>query len=98
MPGSLGIEAILEAVQLFALAQGLGLHLEAPHFGQAIEHEIVWKYRGQILQDNKKMYLEVHISQVTQTEQAVTIIGDASLWKDGMRIYEVKELAIHLES
>jgi PfaB family protein len=98
MPGSLGIEAILQAMQLYALQLDLGKHLKSPRFEQLIDHEIIWKYRGQIPQpeDHTEMYLEVHLSKVESGKDKVTLIGDASLWKPNLRIYEVKNVAVCL--
>jgi 3-hydroxymyristoyl/3-hydroxydecanoyl-(acyl carrier protein) dehydratase len=96
MPGSLGVEAILQAMQIYALDQDLGAQLNSPRFEQVLDHQIVWKYRGQITPDNERMQLEVHISQVDRREGEVTILGDASLWKNDLRIYEVKQIALRL--
>jgi PfaB family protein len=98
MPGSLGVEAILQAMQVYALQLDLGKHLKSPRFEQLIEHEIVWKYRGQIPQPDVKteMYLEVHLSKVEIGKDKVTLIGDASFWKPNLRIYEAKNVAVCL--
>ncbi len=96
MPGSLGVEAVLQAMQIYALEQDLGRYLNSPRFEQVLDHEIVWKYRGQIIPDNKRMHLEVHISEIDARDEQVTIIGEASLWKENLRIYEVKQAAIRL--
>jgi 3-hydroxymyristoyl/3-hydroxydecanoyl-(acyl carrier protein) dehydratase len=96
MPGSLGVEAILQAMQIYALEQDLGGHLNSPRFEQVLDHQIVWKYRGQITPDNKHMHLEVHISSIDTRDEQVIIIGDASLWKENLRIYEVKQVSIRL--
>ena len=98
MPGSLGVEAILQAMQLYALHQNLGAHLKSPYFSHLSDHKITWMYRGQIIPDNDKMALEIHISNVESSHNQVTLVGDASLWKDDMRIYEVKGIAIRLLS
>jgi hypothetical protein len=42
------------------------------------------------------MYLEVHLSKVEIGKDKVTLMGDASLWKPNLRIYEVKNAAICL--
>lgn len=98
MPGSLGVEAILQAMQVYALQLDLGKHLKSPRFAQLIDHEIIWKYRGQIPQPevHTDMYLEVHLSKVEISNDKVTLIGDASLWKPKLRIYEVKNVAVCL--
>ncbi|MUH01815.1 short-chain dehydrogenase, partial [Scytonema sp. UIC 10036] len=96
MPGSLGIEAIMQAMQVYALQLDLGRQFKSPRFGQVLNHEMTWKYRGQITPENRKMYLEVHISKIDVNNEQVIVVGDASLWKDNMRIYEVKNVAISL--
>ena len=96
MPGSLGVEAILQAMQLYALQQNLGGHLKSPYFTHRANHKIAWMYRGQIIPDNERMYLEIHISNVDVSDTQVTLTGDASLWKDTMRIYEVKDIAMSI--
>jgi 3-hydroxymyristoyl/3-hydroxydecanoyl-(acyl carrier protein) dehydratase len=96
MPGSLGVEAVIEAMQVYALQQNLGAHLHNPHFTHPAPHEVVWMYRGQITPRDPQMYLEVDITSVESTAEQVTITGNASLWKTGMRIYEVKDISIRL--
>jgi PfaB family protein len=94
MPGSLGVEAIIEAMQVFALEQNLGGQFKSPRFGQLAGHKVSWKYRGQIGPQNRLMSLEIHITCIEKSPDRVVITGDASLWKDGLRIYEVKQVAL----
>ncbi len=101
MPGSLGVEAILEAMRGFALACDLGSGLRAPRFGAAVGSAVgiepmTWRYRGQITRQHRRMELEVHLSGIVQAAGAVVVLGDASLWVDGLRIYEVKNAAVGL--
>ncbi len=96
MPGSLGLEAVLQAMQVFALEQNLGSHLKSPRFGLLSGHTLAWKYRGQITPDNQRMALEIHLTQVEQTADGVILTGEASLWKDGLRIYEFKAVGLAL--
>jgi len=97
MPGSLGVEAILQAMQVFALQQDLGKAFKSPKFVQLANHKTVWKYRGQILLHVKEMHLEVHIKSVEKRGQQLCIIGDAFLWNDKMRIYQVTDIALGIE-
>ena len=46
MPGSLGVEAMLQALQAYALQSGLGREFRSPRFAHALDHNTVWKYRG----------------------------------------------------
>ena len=64
MPGSLGVESIIQSMQVYALHVDLGKHLKNPRFIQVLDHKIVWKYRGQIPPKHPKMYLEVHLSKI----------------------------------
>ena len=96
MPGSLGVEAILEAMQTYALDQNLGAHLQNPYFTHQDHHQVVWIYRGQISPNDPQMYLEVDITNVESNANQVIVTGNASIWKTGMRIYEVKEISIRL--
>ena len=97
MPGSLGVEAILQAVQVYALQQDLGKDFTNPKFVQLPNHKTVWKYRGQILLNVKEMHLEVHIKSVEKRGDILAIIADAYLWNEKMRIYQVTDLALGIQ-
>ncbi len=97
MPGSLGVESILQAMQVYALQQDLGKDFKSPKFVQVPNHKTVWKYRGQILLSVKEMHLEVHIKTVEQRGNQLVIIADAYLWNDRMRIYQITDLALGIE-
>ncbi len=94
MPGSLGVEAIFEAIQLYALQQGLAQDLSKATFRHLDDHQTVWKYRGQILRQDSEMHLEVHIAEVEQEARGLVIRAEASLWKGTLRIYELTQLAV----
>jgi 3-hydroxymyristoyl/3-hydroxydecanoyl-(acyl carrier protein) dehydratase len=94
MPGSLGVEAVLQAIQVFALQQDLGKNFKSPKFVQLPNHKTIWKYRGQILSDVKEMHLEVHIKTVEQRGNQLAIIADAYVWNGKMRIYRVTDLGL----
>ncbi len=96
MPGSLGIEAILQAMQLYALQQNLAANFQSPYFTHLPNHQTTWMYRGQILSYDSTMNLEVHISTVDIGHDQITLIGEASLWKGDLRIYEVKQIALSI--
>lgn len=94
MPGSLGVEAILQAMQTFALQQNLGKDFKSPKFVQLDNHKTVWKYRGQILLGVENMHCEVHFKNIEKRGDTLAIIGDAYLWNEGTRIYQVTDLAL----
>lgn len=97
MPGSLGVEAVLQAMQVYALKTGLNREFRSLRFGLPLEHWLVWKYRGQIIPAHKEMKLEVHLKGVERAAPQLILRGDASLWADQTRIYEIKDAAISLQ-
>ena len=97
MPGSLGVESILQAMQIFALQQDLGSQFKSPRFAQLLDHKIIWKYRGQLIPTDDQMVIDIHIKKVDKSSDRVTVVADASLWKNGIRIYTVTDAAICLE-
>ena len=99
MPGSLGVEAMIEAMQAFALANKVGDHLQSPHFGSVPgAPPVTWRYRGQITPMNQAMELEVHLKPIEQQPDRTVLTGDASLWVDGLRIYEVRQISLGIFS
>ena len=95
MPGSLGVEAIIELLQTYALKNDLGADFVNPRFIAPVS-KVVWKYRGQITPVNKQMSLDVHITDIIRENGEVRIVGDANLSKDGLRIYEVKDIVLSI--
>ena len=86
----------MQALQAYALQTGLGKDFRSPKFAHADGQKIVWKYRGQIVPDNKDMSLEIHIKSVERAPGKITLSGEASLWKENLRIYEVIPLALSI--
>ncbi|APE34383.1 hypothetical protein BOX37_10930 [Nocardia mangyaensis] len=96
MPGSLGVEAVLQAMQEWAVDTGLAAELEAPEFVVPVGVPLSWRYRGQILSGDAEMTLEVHIKSVERRRGRIRVIGEASVWKPSMRIYELTDVAVEL--
>jgi 3-hydroxymyristoyl/3-hydroxydecanoyl-(acyl carrier protein) dehydratase len=94
MPGSLGIEALIQAVQSFIIQQGLAKDFSRARFALAKGIPMRWKYRGQILKDNKDMWIDFHVKEIRREPGRLTVICDGNLWKSSMRIYEVHDLAV----
>ena len=95
MPGSLGVEAIIELLQCYALTNDLGKQFKNPRFITS-NTKVAWKYRGQITPLNKQMSLDVHLTKITTTDSEVRLVGDANLSKDGLRIYQVKDIVLSI--
>ncbi|MBB4008675.1 beta-ketoacyl synthase N-terminal-like domain-containing protein [Allorhizobium taibaishanense] len=98
MPGSLGLEAILQSMQLFAIRAGLDAGIENPRFGIAVGVPVVWRYRGQLQRTDKHMNLEVHIKEIRREDQGLVVIADTDLFNDRLRIYEALSMSISIKA
>src|SRR5271157_1097592 len=94
MPGSLGIEAIIQAMKVYARQQ-----VKSPaSVGLVAGQKMNWSYRGQVLQHHRQMQLEVHFQKAQPSGRTTLFTGDASLWADDSRIYEVRNMTIAIEA
>ncbi|WP_433734157.1 beta-ketoacyl synthase N-terminal-like domain-containing protein [Nocardia sp. CA-129566] len=96
MPGSLGVEALIQALQVYAIEIGAGDGFTDPVFAMPLDVEMVWKYRGQILRTEGPMTFDLHVKEVRRTDDRVLVIADANVWKPGMRIYELANVAVEV--
>lgn len=96
MPGSLGIEAIIQALQAYVIDAGLADGMPEPTFAMPLGVPMSWKYRGQILRDDPDMPFELHVKQIRRDDDRLLVLADASLWKADLRIYEVTDLAVQV--
>ncbi|MEU5692910.1 beta-ketoacyl synthase N-terminal-like domain-containing protein [Actinosynnema sp. NPDC020468] len=102
MPGSLGVEAVIQALQVFAIEAGLGDGFAQPAFGLPRGVEMGWKYRGQVLRTDAEMAFELHVKDVRREGGRVVVVADASVWRHttgegpGLRIYELTDVAVQL--
>ena len=96
-PGSLGIEAMLQALQALAIELGAGEGITNPRFEtQASGVAMSWKYRGQVIPENDTVVVDIVATEVRRENGTVTVVGGGSLWVDGKRIYEAKGLAVRV--
>ncbi|MCU0482004.1 MAG: 3-hydroxyacyl-[acyl-carrier-protein] dehydratase FabA, partial [Anaerolineae bacterium] len=97
MPGSLGVEAILQALQVFAMTTGLADEFVSPRFDHLDDHQFVWKYRGQVVPKNEFLHLEIHINGIERADDnGIILRGTANLWRENMRIYEVRGVSLKI--
>ncbi len=90
-PGSLGLESMLQLLQVFATKRWGGekeVKLETIACGEP--HQ--WIYRGQILPTNKEVTVDAVITHVD--DQNKTLRADGFLSRDGLIIYEIKNLTL----
>lgn len=96
MPGSLGVEAIIQAVKVWALDQGLTKNFTRPRFSHPLD-EAQWKYSGQIIPTNEAMDLETSIIEVVREPGKTIIWAEANLFKDKIRIYHIARIGVQIE-
>lgn len=94
MPGSLGVEAVYQALRLLAprLLPQATIQRQEP----ARNSELVWKYRGQVLPTHKQMTVSLGNIHLTGDQCGYILSADASVWADNLRIYEVRNAALSL--
>lgn len=95
-PGSLGIEAMLQLLQLYMLHAGLADRCRQPRFEPiAIGRPMTWKYRGQVVPSNRRIVVTLEVTELGSLDDPYAI-ADASLWVDGKRIYAASQLAMRV--
>ncbi|WP_454197759.1 beta-hydroxydecanoyl-ACP dehydratase [Nocardia sp. Marseille-Q1738] len=96
IPGSLGVESVIHAIQEWMIDAGFADTIGDPVFRIPSDIPFRWRYRGQFLPTDGTVELEAHIKEVRRGPDGVTVIADGSLWKPGLRIYELIDLAVEL--
>ncbi len=85
----------MRSLQAFMLLHSLDRGLERPRFQAiALDQALVWKYRGQVVPTNREVITELEITQIERQPSGVLAVAKGSLWVDGLRIYEVENLAM----
>ncbi|NNH68354.1 beta-ketoacyl synthase [Nocardia uniformis] len=98
IPGSFGIESCIQAMQEWVLDSGFAAGMTNPGFVLPVGLPFTWKYRGQFLPTDGEYTLEVHVKRVEQRPDRVRVVGEASMWKPGLRIYELSDIAVELRA
>ena len=91
MPGSLGVETMVQAIITSVSAWDLPAHLKWKINSGG---KTIWKYRGQITPDIKDFEIELHIKSINQTSVGWEISADGMLWKDSKPIYQVDNISL----
>jgi len=96
-PGSLGIEALLQLLQFYLIDSGVADGVEAPRFEPiSVGMPLTWKYRGQVTPKNRLITSVMEITEVGTDAVGPFVVGKGSLWCDGLRIYEVKNMGMRV--
>lgn len=96
-PGSLGIEAMLQAVQALMLLQGKDTGLEPSHFEPIrMNDTATWHYRGQVTPEKGTVSVEFQVTEEGVDEGGPWVVGEAQLWVDGLQIYQAPRLGMRI--
>lgn len=96
-PGSLGIEAMLQALQFHMLEAKMHEGMMSPRFEAiAVDLPHVWKYRGQVVPEATLVSTTLEVVEVGRDARGRYALADCSLWVDGKRIYEAQRLGMRL--
>ncbi|MBF6059267.1 hypothetical protein IU500_03935 [Nocardia terpenica] len=96
MPGSLGVEALIQALQLYVIDSGLAADMGPVTFELAVGVPMSWRYRGQIEKGDGEMTFDVSVKDVRREPGRLLVIADANVWKPGMRIYQLTDIAVEV--
>ncbi|MBW2418425.1 MAG: acyltransferase domain-containing protein [Deltaproteobacteria bacterium] len=98
-PGSLGIEAMIQALQFFMLESGMHAGIDEPRFEPiGLNQPMSWKYRGQVVPLNETVHVTLDLSEVGRDDNGPFAIASASLWCDGIRIYSADGMGMRIVS
>ncbi|MCC7071419.1 MAG: beta keto-acyl synthase [Deltaproteobacteria bacterium] len=93
-PGSLGLEAMAQAIQWLAIHEELGASLVRPRF--AVDGPSTWKYRGQVTPKSRLVQVEAALLEVALERGGVRLVADCTLWVDGLKIYQAPDFVVRL--
>lgn len=96
MPGSLGIEAMMQCLEMYSVATDQARGMQRPAFNHDVG-KTQWKYRGQLTPKNDRMDCEVHVKSVERTAGRVTLVADGCLFVDRLRVYSATDLRLVVE-
>lgn len=96
MPGSLGVEAVMQGLQTYVMATDLAAGMGEVEFALAIDVDFSWSYRGQILRGDDRMEFELDVKEVRDIPRGLLVIADANVYKPGMRIYHLTNVALEV--
>jgi 3-hydroxymyristoyl/3-hydroxydecanoyl-(acyl carrier protein) dehydratase len=95
MPGSLGLDALLQLLKVFARERFPALATTHRFQTMACGVRHVWQYRGQVVPQNHSIRVEAEITSVTH-EPVPLIQANGQLAVDGKIIYAMKDFAVGL--
>lgn len=98
-PGSLGIEAMLQLVQIYILHTGIHQKFNPNPVIQFVpDHTFKWKYQGQVVPKNKLVTVIANITSLEENENEIIVYADSSLWVDGIKIYHAQQIRLEVKA
>ena len=95
-PGSLGVQALFNLLQEW-LRRTCGGQFANPHCQPvALDVEMVWTYRGQVVPTARRVHQCVDIIELKRDADGVTAIAEGTLWADGLCIYRLPRFAVRI--
>jgi acyl transferase domain-containing protein/3-hydroxymyristoyl/3-hydroxydecanoyl-(acyl carrier protein) dehydratase/1-acyl-sn-glycerol-3-phosphate acyltransferase len=96
-PGSLGLEALLQLLQAWMIDAGCADGIPGARFEPiALDRPHTWKYRGQVVPKNRRVTVEIDITERGTDARGSYALAEGSLWVDGKRIYGAKNLGMRV--
>ncbi|MFE9411664.1 3-hydroxyacyl-ACP dehydratase [Streptomyces sp. NPDC006704] len=95
MPGSCGVELLFQMARVCLRSAGISTDA-TPEPRPALGAELRWTYRGQIQPHHRALQAEVHLREVIRTDAGTTALAEGSVWRDGLRIYAVDDIALEV--
>ncbi|MEZ6011040.1 MAG: beta-ketoacyl synthase N-terminal-like domain-containing protein [Hyphomonas sp.] len=96
-PGSLGLDAMVQALTQLVWMKGLNAGMKRPHLTTlAPKAPIKWSYRGQVTPERKTVTTVMEILSIEQRQDDILITARGSLWRDGLRVYEANPMCVSL--
>ncbi len=98
IPGSLGIESMVQLLKVFALERWS--HLKSTKDASTLFQapvpgiEMRWTYRGQIIPQNNRVSVQIHLVKVDSLN--AVLVADGYVVVDGRTIYSVENLSLIL--
>ncbi len=97
MPGSLGVEAMLQAMWSWLQERHAAPDPRRAAVGFGLPEPLEWKYRGQVTPLNRALRFELHLKNELHPHAAPALAADADFFVDDRKIYAIRNLALALK-
>lgn len=95
MPGSLGLEALIQLLGAWARERFPALRDSHRFQSLAVGRPHTWQYRGQVVPTNSVVLVHANITSVVDGDEPL-IVADSQLQVDGKLIYAMKDFPLRL--